>query len=319
MTLNQKETQLFENFSSCILENYSKSQTKNSEINFDLNTSLKIIKKVTKILKKEPNILHLASNPRKSDFVIVGDIHGSINSLIRIFSCQGDPSKTQYLFLGDYVDRGSNSCEVIILLYTFKCLYPDNIYLIRGNHEFEDMTHQNGFEEECLNRIQPKKEGKKFYQNIIKTFRFLPICSILNDKFFCVHGGISSSIKDRSQLSYAHKVGPLLSSSDNVQIDFFWSDPSNLTLEYDENPNRHHMDFHIFGKNALKKFLHNNHFDLVIRAHEYTKDGYNWPFGINGGILTVFSSLNYCNLSNNAAIVLISDDDKIDIMKIKEA
>lgn len=317
MDLNQKDTKLFNNFLAGILQQSSKSPSVNSELYFDINFSLKIIKKVTKIFKSEPNVLNIRKNPKNKDFVIVGDIHGSLESLIYILKNKGDPSTTQYLFLGDYVDRGANSCEVIIMLYTLKCLYPANIHLIRGNHEFKDMTDEYGFKDECTKRIKSKKDSKIFYKKIVSTFRFLPICSIVNDKIFCVHGGISSFIKDRNHFSYVNKVGDKLTSFDHIQTEFFWSDPSTLTLDYAENPSRHRLDIQIYGKNALKKFLKNNKFDLVIRAHEFTQNGYNWPFGENGKILTIFSSMNYCNLSNSAAVALVSDDNKVDIFEFK--
>lgn len=312
MGLNQKETLLLNNFFSKILSNSNISPDPNSEIDFDINLSFKIIKMVSKIFKKEPNVIKIDKKDN-SDFVVVGDIHGNLESLIYIFKSKGDPSTTQYLFLGDYIDRGTNSCEVIILLYTLKCLYPDNIHLIRGNHEFKDMTERYGFKDECLNRIKSKNNGKNFYNKILNSFKYLPICSILNDKIFCVHGGISPFIEDRDHFDYVNKVGLKLTSFDHIQTEFFWSDPSNSTLDYADNPKRQRLDFQIFGVNALKDFLKNNKFDCVIRSHEFCKNGFNWPFGENEKLLTIFSSLNYCQNSNKAAIALISNDSTIEV------
>ena len=112
----------------------------NSEISFNISSAIKIIEKAIKILQYEQSVLQINTIMDKKDVVIVGDIHGNIESLINIFQSNGDPTTTKYIFLGDYVDRGNNSIEVIILLYAFKCLYPDNIFLIRGNHEFRDIT-----------------------------------------------------------------------------------------------------------------------------------------------------------------------------------
>ena len=172
MGLNQKETLLLNNFFSKILSNSNTSPNPNSEIDFDIYLSFKIIKIVSKIFKKEPNVIKI-NKKDNSDFVVVGDIHGNLESLIYIFKSKGDPSTTQYLFLGDYIDRGTNSCEVIILLYTLKCLYPENIHLIRGNHEFKDMTERYGFKDECLNRIKSKNNGQNFYNKILNSFKYL--------------------------------------------------------------------------------------------------------------------------------------------------
>ena len=122
----------------------SKSNKKNP-IMFDIRSSIIILDRVSKIMKEEPSILQISTNSDENNFVIVGDIHGDLGSLLSIFKIQGNPSTTKYLFLGDYVDRGQNSCEVITLLYAYKCLYPNNIYLLRGNHEFSDMNEAYGF------------------------------------------------------------------------------------------------------------------------------------------------------------------------------
>lgn len=247
---------------------------------------------------------------------ICGDLHGQFNDLLRIFQLVGTPPNATFLFLGDYIDRGKNGCEVIILLYVVKCLYPENVYLIRGNHEFNEMTERYGFKEECDTRFQKKKDGKNFYQKVVSSFKYLPVCSILNDRIFCVHGGISSLVVDRQHLNFVRKVGSSLTSFDQIQTEFLWSDPNNSVLEYGENPKRKRLkiDFKIFGKNALKSFLKNNNFDFVIRSHEFCERGFNWPFGESEKLLTIFSSLNYCEGDNRAAVALISDDNKVSVL-----
>ena len=121
------------------------SNNKNSEVPFSILTAIKSIYHAVQIFKTEEAVLAINS---KQDVVVVGDIHGSIKSLLSIFKLTGEPSKTKYVFLGDYVDRGNNSCEVIILLYAYKCLYPNNIYLLRGNHEFKELNRSYGFLDE---------------------------------------------------------------------------------------------------------------------------------------------------------------------------
>lgn len=108
----------------------------------------RIIDAATIIMRKEPNLL-------KVDIpsVVVGDIHGQYYDMLGMFEMFGDPSKTQYLFLGDYVDRGDRSIEVLILLYAMKINFPKRFWLLRGNHESERMTSYFTYKRECIQQI----------------------------------------------------------------------------------------------------------------------------------------------------------------------
>ena len=203
------ENKLYCNTISSILsgcKDRKKAKKECSDVYFDSSSSLQIIDKVSSILKEEPAVLQIDTKSKSLDFVIVGDIHGSIESLVHIFKEKGYPPNTRYLFLGDYVDRGTRSCEVIILLYALKCIYPNDIYLMRGNHEFKRICDKYGFKNECLKRIKANciddfgETASQFYKNVIETFSLLPICAILDDSIFCVHGGVTSLVENREEL-----------------------------------------------------------------------------------------------------------------------
>lgn len=294
-----------------IYESYNRSQSmKTNPIMFDIGSSILIFDKVINILKKEPSILQINANSNGKKFVIVGDIHGDIASLINIFKKEGDPSTTRYLFLGDYVDRGQNSCEVITLLYAYKCLYPENIYLIRGNHEFKDMNDEYGFKYECESR---DNRGFILYLKATSTYQYLPLCAIINDKIFCVHGGISNLIKSRNDLMNIRKVeNELIFLIMKVQTEFLWNDPNKDVLKF--APNARGIGY-FFGNDALKEFLKNLNFDLVIRGHQNQLNGYSWNFGNDGGILTLFSACDYCETGNDGAYAIISDNGNISCSK----
>ncbi|EAX92572.1 serine/threonine protein phosphatase, putative [Trichomonas vaginalis G3] len=94
----------------------------------------------TNIFKDEPSLLET-----NSDIVIVGDLHGQVFDLIRVLDTCGMPDKQKYLFLGDIVDRGEFSIETIIIVLLLKVIWPDQVLIIRGNHEFRSLCSNLGF------------------------------------------------------------------------------------------------------------------------------------------------------------------------------
>ena len=145
---------------------------------------LDIINQSISVFKLEPNILNI-----KDPVTIVGDIHGQFYDLISLLSLGGDFKDTQYLFLGDYVDRGSFSVEVIILLICAKLAYKDNVYLLRGNHECRQLTSYFNFKQEC-----EIKYDLEIYEAFMILFDNLPIGCVINEKFLVVHGGIGPDL-----------------------------------------------------------------------------------------------------------------------------
>ncbi|KXI84084.1 UNVERIFIED_CONTAM: hypothetical protein ACS92_05505 [Bacillus cereus] len=137
-----------------------------------------ICAKARDVFMRQPTLLELAA-PVK----IVGDIHGQFNDLIRIFKLCGFPPNANYLFLGDYVDRGKQSLETIILLLCLKIKYPENFFMLRGNHESANITKMYGFYDECKRRA-----NLKVWKNLVDVFNTLPVAATIADRIFCVHG-----------------------------------------------------------------------------------------------------------------------------------
>jgi serine/threonine-protein phosphatase PP1 catalytic subunit len=127
---------------------------------------------------------------------IVGDIHGQFYDLLRIFEYGGYPGESNYLFLGDYVDRGKNSLETICLLLAFKVKYKENFFLLRGNHEAENINRVYGFYDECK-----KRYNVKLWKLFCDTFNCLPVAALVDEKILCMHGGISPQLQDLEQIN----------------------------------------------------------------------------------------------------------------------
>lgn len=223
----------------------------------------------------QPALLEL-SPPVK----IVGDVHGQYTDLIRMFEMCGFPPNSNFLFLGDYVDRGKQSLETILLLLCYKLRFPENFFLLRGNHECANVTRVYGFYDECKRRC-----NVKVWKTFVDTFNTLPIAAIVAGKIFCVHGGLSPS------LSHMDDIRGIARPTDvpdyGLLNDLLWSDPADMEADWEANERG---VSYCFGKKVIMEFLQKHDFDLVCRAHMVVEDGYEF---FNERILvTVFSAPN---------------------------
>jgi diadenosine tetraphosphatase ApaH/serine/threonine PP2A family protein phosphatase len=235
------------------------------------------------------------------DHWVVGDIHGNVDALIRIFDQCGYPPASRYLFLGDYIDRGRNSCEVVLLLYALKFLYPDCVHLLRGNHEFFAMADAYGFRRECEARL-----SRALYERILLGFDDLPIAARIGGNY-CVHGGISPRLRTEEQIRGIAKLSQGENIVKSASCDMLWSDPSVDVADFDKSPRGCGV---LFGAQAVRRFLEAcPGTNRIIRSHESCTAGFDWPFREGGTVLTVFSSCDYCDLMNHAAVVIVTDHD----------
>ncbi|OHT16763.1 Serine/threonine-protein phosphatase PP1-2 [Tritrichomonas foetus] len=244
------------------------------------------------IFNSEPMMLRL-------DFPIqvVGDIHGNIDDLLRIFERCGYPPKTTYLFLGDYVDRGPASVEVILLLLALKCKYPSHINMLRGNHETAPISRAYGFANECEN-----KYNSKVFTKFTTVFSVLPIAAVLEDLIFCVHGGISPSLHDIELFETLPKPKEIYTHS--IFSDLLWSDPRSDVDSFQVNQRGCGV---YFNEENLRDFLQRNGLCYLFRSHEECYDGYEWNFE-DELCLTIFSNSDYCGHGNTGAVIGIPKD-----------
>lgn len=247
-----------------------------------------------KIFQGEPNVIETNSCVH-----IVGDIHGQFYDLISIFKAGGVPIKERYIFLGDYIDRGENSLEVIILLLILKCTYPNHIILLRGNHESRYMAKTYGFSKEVDQKLNPEisqkvnskgsekvdSKSSEYIQFFCETFDKMPLCAIVDKTIFCVHGGISKYMNSIKDINEIQRFGDI--PDNGLMCDLLWSDPSNACKEWEKSDR---CDTNLWGLEPAKKFLKDNNLTAIIRGHQVVEDGYKYEFYPNRSVITVFSS-----------------------------
>ncbi|KAH0562672.1 hypothetical protein GP486_002655 [Trichoglossum hirsutum] len=234
---------------------------------------------------------------------IVGDVHGQYTDLIRMFEMCGFPPNANYLFLGDYVDRGKQSLETILLLLCYKLKFPENFFLLRGNHECANVTRVYGFYDECKRRC-----NIKIWKTFVDTFNTLPIAAIVAGKIFCVHGGLSPS------LSHMEDIRQIARPTDvpdyGLLNDLLWSDPADMDADWEANERG---VSYCFGKKVIMDFLQRHDFDLVCRAHMVVEDGY--EFFSDRILVTVFSAPNVSHPSDFHLIsYCVGGREKTDIL-----
>jgi protein phosphatase len=239
-------------------------------------------------------------------FVVVGDLHGNIDDLLRVFGRFSYPPVQSYLFLGDYVDRGKNSIETILLLYALKVLFPTHIYLLRGNHECEIISTNYGFKAECTRFFKKRRS----FHRLCESFSHLAVAAVVNDSIFCVHGGLSPSIIELSDLTDQIQK-PIVDLSRSIAEDLLWSDPCSSVGKFADSPRKTGF---LFGQESLDLFLGANGLMCLIRAHEFCPSGTKMELN---GCLTVFTACNYCGRCNDGAVAVIRSDARIDISRFR--
>ena len=262
--------------------------------------------KSLEIFMEEPVFLEL-----NAPIIICGDTHGQYRDLIRLFDFCGVPSKKQYLFLGDYVDRGKNSIETISLLLAYKIKYPKNIYLLRGNHESEMINRTYGFFDECKRRY-----NIRIWKFFADCFNWLPISALVNERILCMHGGLSPELTDINCLKKI--VRPTEVPDKGLLCDLLWADPEKDVEDW--APNQRGISV-LFNDNIIKKTLQNLDIDLICRAHQVVENGY--EFFSQRRLVTVFSAPNYCGQFDNAGGIMLVNKDlmcgfKVLVPEIKE-
>lgn len=269
----------------------AKNKKAGTNVNLSPNDVMQLCNTAKEILLSQPMLLELGA-PIK----ICGDIHGQYNDLLRLFEYGGFPPESNYLFLGDYVDRGKQSIEVICLLFAYKIKYPENFFILRGNHEASGINRIYGFYDECRRRY-----SVKIWKTFCNAFECLPCTAVVDDKIICMHGGLSPELQKLDQIQNINR--PCDVPDTGLLCDLLWSDPDASSQTYQHNDRG---VSYTFGPRVVSDFLRKHDLDLIVRAHQVVEDGYEFFAGRE--LVTVFSAPNYCGEFDNAGAMMTVDE-----------
>lgn len=279
----------------------------------------KLCDQVITILKKEPQLIRF-----KPPAKLFGSIHGQFRDLLRFFELSGVPDKNPrfgqsdieavgYVFLGNYVDRGKHSLEVICTLLALKLKYPREIIMLRGAHEDQFINMNEGLATECEERIgENVRSAGSVFSKLNEVFEYLSLGCVIGKKVLCVPSGIGGHLQSISEIQKIPKPTKVVhgendSLSNKIVLDLLWSDP---VQDLSQNENKlNEQRSHIangsiirFGVDRIKSFMKSNGFDVLIRSHEPVEQGVE-KFG-ETNLYTVFSCSDYGGTHKNRAAIL---------------
>ncbi|EAY05874.1 Ser/Thr protein phosphatase, putative [Trichomonas vaginalis G3] len=255
-----------------------------------------LIDLVTPIFDSEPNLLKIQP-PLK----ICGDSHGQLYDSLKMFELSPAAPDTRYLFLGDYVDRGAFSIELLTLLLAYKLKYPNDFFLLRGNHETIAVNSEYGFQAE----IEAKYGKHTLFDKCNELFKSMPVAALVDNRLLCLHGGICPQLQTIEQIDeFDRHVEPDYTS---LLSNIIWSDPSESIHKWQRSDRR---SGYLFGEEQIAKFLADNHLQALVRSHEMV-DGFRIQF--DGKVITVWNAPNYCYYcGNNGSFMLVGNSAEED-------
>lgn len=276
---------------------------------------ISLIQECEEIMKQEPNVIRM-----RAPVKIFGNLNGQYIDLLRAFENYGEPSERlgdgdiesfDYLFLGDYVDRGSKSIETICLLMALKVKHPDQIILLRGHHEDPQINVHYGLAQECRTRIdEDPSEANSVFSCLNKMFEYMPLCAIIEDKIICMHGGISQNLRTIEDLEVISKPITInhmpQTPEQQALMDLLWADPCENERESGFKPHTARSIFgniFKFGVDRVQKFLSDNKLGCLVRSHECVMEGY--ERNIPAEMITLFTATDYCGKYKNAGAILL--------------
>jgi len=249
--------------------------------------------RVKEILMEESNV-----QPVHSPVIVCGDVHGQFYDLMELFRVGGEIPQKNYVFMGDFVDRGHHSVETLELLLCYKARYPQCITLLRGNHESRQVTQVYGFYDECFR----KYGSANVWKYCTEVFDYLALACIIDGSILCVHGGLSPDITTIDQMRLIERNQEI--PHEGAFCDLMWSDPEDIETWSVSQRGAGYL----FGSKVTAQFNEINRLQLICRAHQLVQEGYKYMFPMKN-LITVWSAPNYCYRCGNVASILAFNEN----------
>ena len=284
-------------------EEYTYYKKNSNIISLEKNYIINLINEALNQFKSSSPLIKL-----RSPVKIFGSINGQYNDLMRYFSLFGRPSELKgdiecvdYLFLGNFTNRGAFSLETICLLLALKIKYNGHFHLLRGNQEDLEISKLYGLAEECKEKLKEDiNQPNSIFQRLCSLFEYLPLAAVINNQIFCAHSGISKkgfSLNDIQRIKF-----PINVKNCPYAKDILWNVPGgNDNINFNKGlPNEYKPE--VFNANDVETFLKNNQLKMIIRSHDICEKGILNSFGDR--VITIFSSTNYCGTYQNAGALI---------------
>jgi protein phosphatase len=248
-----------------------------------------LIRYATDIFRSEPNVVTVPYPVN-----VIGDLHGNLFDLLRYLNDLGPPPAASYLFLGDIIDRGAFSTETLLLILLLKVLYPTHVWVIRGNHEFD---------EPCIGHSEFYEELSTLYDcdviriRLLRLFSFLPVAATIGGYAFAAHAGVSHDLQSLAQLGELRR--PISTFDDRLLNDLLWSDPDDEITGVRPSPRGFG---HLYGPDVTAAFLERTGLNLVVRGHRWIRSGIDYSH--HKKVVTVFSASSAVSETSGGVLVL---------------
>jgi len=249
--------------------------------------------RVKELLMEESNV-----HPVHSPVIVCGDVHGQFFDLLELMRVGGEIPHKNYIFMGDFVDRGHHSVETLQLLLCYKARYPQCITLLRGNHESRQVTQVYGFYDECFR----KYGSANAWKYCTEVFDYLALACVIDGSVLCVHGGLSPDLTTVDQIRLIERNQEI--PHEGPFCDLMWSDPDDIETWAVSQRGAGYL----FGSKVTAQFNEINRLQLICRAHQLVQEGYKYMFPMKN-LITVWSAPNYCYRCGNVASILAFDDN----------
>lgn len=267
--------------------------------------AMRLIVEVTRHHRDYEHTLNEISIPTNGSIVIVGDLHGQLDDLLKIFELEGWPSEQKlYLFNGDMVDRGDMDVQLLLTLYALKLVFPNSVFFNRGNHEQRRMNERYSFEKNCRELYK----SSIVYELFQCSFIVLPLATLIDQKVLVIHGGLSQypdvTIEEIKRIKRSDIPKNPINRAMEIFECLMWSDPK---IDDGLDFNRRGAGI-LWGPDITHSFINNNKLSMIVRSHEMKQDGFEWAH--DNKVLTIFSASHYCDRNDNKGAIAIFDTNE---------